>query len=115
MTKQLENHTYVGRLELGDGIWGLFFARDGMPILVRGSEDDTWTLELPGATEHVEIVNLYGQTSAAMVQHGRLRLAIGPEPLWIRGLDGSLVARGFFESGVDRLGTIMVPQRRATS
>ncbi len=114
VAKQLENHTYVGRLELGDGIWGLVFARDGIPLLVAWVEDGTWTLELPGATEHVEIVNLYGQTSAAMVQHGRLRLAIGPEPLFIRGLDGSLVARGFLENGVDRLGTIMVAAAEAS-
>lgn len=107
MTKQLENDTYLGQLEFGDGIWALLFARDGEPILVVWSVDDLWTFELPGVSERVETVNLYGQTSAALVHQDRLRLEIGPEPIWIRGLDGSWIARAVLESGVQRFGSIL--------
>lgn len=105
--KQLEHHTLLGRVELGVGIWAFVFARDGIPLLVIWSEDGVWTLELPGVTQHAEVVNLYGQTTAAVVQHDRLRMTVGAEPMYVRGLDAGWVARAFLESGAERIGTII--------
>lgn len=108
LAEQLDRHTYLGRLDLGDDVWALVFARDGQPLVVAWAAGQPLTLELGGASDDVEIVNIYGQAEAAVVRDGRLVLALNSAPIYIRGLNGSFIGRAFLDSAIGRLGDMLL-------
>ncbi|MGE0755904.1 MAG: hypothetical protein AB7F89_13065 [Pirellulaceae bacterium] len=101
--------TYLGSMKLPGGSSNQIFVRDAEAVMVVWN--DTPTRECLYLGEHVQVVDVWGQTSAARdVVDGEFQeqeIDVGPMPVFITGLDPNIAAwRMQFQFETERLASI---------
>lgn len=98
--RMVDGSRWLGDLWFGPGIDAMLFARDGREVLALSTRGETREIELrPGAATVVRH-DLFGGESTLAASDGVLRLAVGPDVVYLAGT--ALAAQAVRELRADR-------------
>ncbi|MBL8991816.1 MAG: hypothetical protein JNM63_00650, partial [Spirochaetia bacterium] len=79
---------------LDEDVWGYAYEKNGKPVLALWTVSENKNLSLvAGKVSSVERSDMMGVNASLAVQNGRVPLVLGPDPIYLKGVDPDLYGR----------------------